>query len=229
MKLPQPFPNPFNWNTFRNCRGTRYLGAAVFVGKGPMARAHMHATAGIQDVPASFKWTPDTERLARELEVDTFVPNTGRTWTFDHGELQNGYVIDFHGARMGWLGEMTAEDCVAHFQHAYLPTLLYRLTRWTWDAGKEVHLLREPGGTVWVMQEMTTDVDKTLTLDNLKDVGPRLETLPKGWKYETRAFDKDLVLDTRKSDGWACILRDDLHLTYQACGYDSDTSANFIP
>ena len=122
MKLPQPFPNPFNWNAFRNCRGTRYLGAAVFVGKGPMARAHMHATAGVQDVPASFKWAPDPERLARELEVDTFVPNTGRTWTFDHGELQNGYVIDFHGARMGWLGEMTGEDCVAHFQPAYPPT-----------------------------------------------------------------------------------------------------------
>jgi hypothetical protein len=228
MKLPKPYPDPFNYNSFRNCRGTRYLGAAAFVGKGPMGRAHMHATAGVQDIPDDFQWTPDPERLARELEVDTFFPNTGRIWTFDHGELQNGYIIDYDGAKMGWLGEMTAEDCVAHFQHAYLPTLLYRLTKWIWNAGKEAHMLREPNGTVWVMQEMTTDVDKSLTIDTLRDIGPKLK-LPEGWTYETKVLTKDLVLDTRKSDGWACILRDDLHLTYQACGYDTDTSANYIP
>ena len=30
-------------------------------------------------------------------------------------------------------------------------------------------------------------------------------------------------------DGWASIIRDDLHCTYQAMGYDSDTSASYIP
>ncbi len=89
-------------------------------------------------------------------------------------------------------------------------------------------MLREPNGTVWVMQEMTTDVDKSLTIDTLRDIGPKLK-LPEGWTYETKVLTKDLVLDTRKSDGWACILRDNLHLTYQACGYDTDTSANYIP
>ena len=66
----------------------------------------MHATAGIQEVPPDFQWTPDPERLARELEVDMFVANTGRIWTFDEGELQGGYIIDFDGARMCWVGEM---------------------------------------------------------------------------------------------------------------------------
>ena len=44
-----------------------------------------------------------------------------------------------------------------------------------------------------------------------------------------RFLERDLVLDTTKSDGWASIIRDDLNCTYQACAYDSDTSANYIP
>ncbi|WP_457091799.1 hypothetical protein [Microvirga sp. P5_D2] len=79
------------------------------------------------------------------------------------------------------------------------------------------------------MQEYTQDVDPSLTLDNLKTISPKLKTLPEGWRFETKVLERDLVLDTTLSDGWASIIRDDLHCTYQACGYDSDTSANYIP
>ena len=88
--------------------------------------------------------------------------------------------------------------------------------------------MRDPDGPTWVMQEMTTDVDPTLTIDNLDEVGDKL-SLPKGWTFETKILDKDLVHDTRKSDGWAVIMRDDLHLTYQACGYGADTITNYVP
>jgi hypothetical protein len=37
-------------------------------------------------------WKADAERLACELEIDQFLPNAGRIWTFDEGELQGGYV-----------------------------------------------------------------------------------------------------------------------------------------
>ena len=46
------------------------------------------------------------------------------------------------------------------------------------------------------------------------------------WTPETKVLEKDLVADTTQSDGWASIIRDDLHNTYQAMGYDCDTSAN---
>ena len=39
---------------------------------------------------------------------------------------------------------------------------------------------------------------------------------------------KDLVLDTGRCGGWAAIIRDDLHCTYQGCGYGADTSANYV-
>ena len=49
------------------------------------------------------------------------------------------------------------------------------------------------------------------------------------WTSETKVLEKDLVADTSKRDGWASIIRDDPHNTCQAMGYDSDTSANYIP
>lgn len=230
LKLPHWGFDPFNHVRFAHCRDTRYLGAAIVVGKGLNARAHMNANAGNQVTPNEFVWKPDPEKKAREFGVDMVVANTGRIWTFDHGECQYGYNWEFDGAHMSHLGQMVAKDLIAHFHgSAYVPTLLTRLTRWTWDAGKEAHILRDPDGTVWVMQEYTKDVEPTLTIDTLKHIGPRLKTLPKGWKFETKVLEKDLVADTTRSDGWASIIRDDLHNTYQAMGYDCDASANYIP
>ena len=92
-----------------------------------------------------------------------------------------------------------------------------------------MHLLREPNGTVWVMQEYTKDVDPSLTLDNLHQVGAKLKSLPKGWVFETKVLTKELSLNTSRCDGWAAIIRDELHCTYQGCGYGADTSANYVP
>jgi hypothetical protein len=232
MKLPHSGFDPFRHCTFPNCRDTRYLGAAIVVGKGLYGRAFMNANSGNELTSAEMaaNWKPDCVAKAKEFEVDMVVANTGRIWTFDHGEIQFGYSWDFAGAKMSHLGQMVAKDLVAHFHGpAYVPTLLTRLTKWTWDAGKEAHIIREPSGTVWVMQEYTKDKDPSLTIDTLKNIGPKLTTLPAGWKFETIVLKKDLVADTTKSDGWACLIRDDLHNTYQAMGYDSDTSANYIP
>ena len=39
---------------------------------------------------------------------------------------------------------------------------------------------------------------------------------------------KNLELDTNRAGGWAAIIRDELHCTYQGCGYGTDTSANYV-
>lgn len=79
------------------------------------------------------------------------------------------------------------------------------------------------------MQEYTKDVDPSLTLDNLDQVGRKLKNLPQGWTYETKVLTEDLSLDTARCDGWAAIIRDEFHCTYQGCGYGADTSANYVP
>ena len=79
------------------------------------------------------------------------------------------------------------------------------------------------------MQEYTKEVDPTLRIDTLDKVGSKLKNLPKGWTVKTKVLTEDLVLDTAEANGWASMLRDQVGCTYQACGYDSDTSANYIP
>jgi hypothetical protein len=60
-------------------------------------------------------------------------------------------------------------------------------------------------------------------------VGSKLKNLPAGWKFETKVLTETLSLDTGRAGGWAAIIRDDLHCTYQGCGYGADASANYIP
>ena len=140
------------------------------------------------------------------------------------GEMQN-----FHGMELCWGGDMTGAEMISQMQSAYVPSLIRRSSVWTFKAGKSVCLLREPGGAVWVLQEYTKAVDPSLTPDNLDSLGKKYTTLPQGWKFETKILEKDLVLDTTKAGGWAAIIRDDLHGTYQGCGYGKDTSANYVP
>ena len=137
--------------------------------------------------------------------------------------------MNFDGVNLLYGGEMTGAEMMAQMQTPYSPNLIYRNSNWIWHAGTPVHLLREPNGTVWVMQEYTKDVDPSLTLDNLHQVGSKLKGLPKGWIFETKVLTKELSLNTARCDGWAAIIRDELHCTYQGCGYGADTSANYIP
>ena len=138
-------------------------------------------------------------------------------------------MVDFDGVKLMYGGEMTGAEMIAQMKNAYHPSLIYRNSNWIWHAGTPVHLLREPNGTVWVMQEYTTDIDPSLTLDNLDEVGGKLKDLPEGWTFETKVLDKELSLDTSRCDGWAAIVRDELHCTYQGCGYGKDTNANYVP
>lgn len=228
MKL-KPGPNMCNRIHVRNHRGIAFGGCAVIIGTGRNARAHMHATTGISTITPEAMGMIDTDKLARELGADMCAVNRGRIWTIDDLEFQGGYIIDFHGVRMTWVGEMVAENLFQQFQNPYLPCLIQRFTNWIYHAGKPVHLLREPGGPVWVMQEYTKAVDPGLELDNLDQVGSKLKNLPQGWTFETKILAEELSLDTMRSDGWASILRDELGCTYQACGYGGDTSANYVP
>jgi hypothetical protein len=225
----RPGPNPCNRIHVKGTRDQKFAGCAVIVGSGRNARSHMHATTGISVATDKTPDMIDPVKLAKELDVEMCAVNRGRIWTIDEAEFLGGYIVDFHGVKMTWVGEMVAANLLEQFHNAYLPSLIQRFTAWTYYVGKPIHVLREPGGPVWVMQEYTKAVDSTLNINNLHTVGKKLKNLPKGWKFETIILTEELVLDTMRSDGWASILRDELGCTYQACGYGGDTSANYIP
>ena len=214
--------------SFKNTRGLPFHGMGAFVGTGKTQRAHVYTAASIPVDPEAYKKI-DPKKLAVELGVDMCAVNSGRFWMMDELEFVVGEVQNFHGVELRWGGDMTGAEMVAQFQSAYTPSLIQRNTNWIFYAGKPVHLLREPNGAVWVLQEYTKAVDPSLTPDNLNTVGGKLKTLPQGWKFETKVLDKNLSLDTGQAGGWAAIIRDDLGCTYQGCGYGKDTSANYVP
>ena len=213
----------------KNTRGKAFCGLGAFVGIGATQRAHVYTAANLDEITPDSHTKIDPVRLARELEVDMCAVNGGRIWLMDETDVQGGDIVDFHGVKMLYGGEMTAAEMMAQMKNPYSPNLIYRNSNWIWHAGTPVHLLREPNGTVWVMQEYTQDVDPSLTLDNLQQVGSKLKNLPQGWTFETKVLTQDLSLDTARCDGWAAIIRDELHCTYQGCGYGADTSANYVP
>jgi hypothetical protein len=209
-------------------RGLRFHGMGAFVGTGRAQRAHVYTAAAIPVDPEAYKKI-DPEKLAHELEVDMCAVNSGRFWMMDEIVFTGGEVQDFHGVEMRWAGDMTGAEMLANFSTAYLPCLIYRNTNWIFYAGEPVYLLRDPEGVTWVLQEFTKAVDPSLEADNLQVLGDNYKELPEGWTFETKVLDENLSLDTSRAGGWAAIMRDEFHCTYQACGYGSDTSANYVP
>jgi hypothetical protein len=213
---------------FKDTRGLSFHGMGAFVGVGKTQRAHVYTAASIPVDPEAYKKV-DPVKLAGELGVDMCAVNKGRFWMMDEIEFVVGSVQNFHGMELRWGGEMTGAEMLTQFQSAYVPSLIYRNTNWTWHAGKPVYLLREPNGTVWVLQEYTKDTNPELTADNLDILGGLYKELPEGWTFETKILTKDLSLNTARAGGWAAIIRDEFHCTFQGCGYGADASANFIP
>ena len=213
----------------KNTRGMPFGGAAVIVGTGRNERAHVYTATGCADlVPGSIEKI-DVKALAPTFgsNVKAVVPNAGRYWTMDEITLELGEVVDFQGVPLCWGGDMTGDEIKAHMSAPYAVGKILRNTDWIYKAGSKVHLLREPGGIVWVMQEYTKTVDPTLTIDNLDTVGGKLKNLPAGWTFETKVLTKDLSLDTRRTGLWASIIRDELGNTYEGTGFDD--LANYVP
>ena len=209
-------------------RGMAFGGAAVLVGTDRNQRAHVYTatTAGVL-VPGSIEKI-DVKKLAADLGsgVVAVVPNAGRHWTMDEIDMHVGEVVDFQGVKMCWAGDMSADEVKVHFASPYAIGKILRNTDWIYKAGKPVYLLRDPSGITWVNQEYTKEVDPSLTIDNLDQLGGKLK-LPAGWKFETKVLTKDLSLDTRRSGHWASILRDELGNTYEGTGFDD--IASYVP
>ncbi len=213
--------------TVDDVRGVPFCGMGAFVGTGKTQRAHVYS-AKLPVDPEAYK-SIDPARLAKELEVDMVAVNHGRFWMFDQLNMLGGELQDFHGVEMRWAGDMTGAEMMGQFQFAYSPNIIRRTTEWVFRAGRPVQLLRDPDGATWVLQEYTKDVEPSLTADNLDRLGGMYKELPAGWTFETKVLTKDLSLDTSRAGGWAAIVRDEFHCTYQGCGYGADTNANYIP
>ena len=71
-------------------------------------------------------------------------------------------TVDFHGVKMNWAGDMTRGRNDHPVSKRFLITYLIKRSH----KGKPVHLLRDPDGTVWVLQTPKA-VDASLTPSDL--------------------------------------------------------------
>jgi hypothetical protein len=87
-----------------------------------------------------------------------------------------------------------------------------RDTEFRFDAGREVHELTAPDGSIYVMQSYSLEVDPTLDVEALSAIGDRLQ-LPDGWTFTSRVLTEPLVVED--IDGVATVVQDDLRNSYQ--------------
>jgi hypothetical protein len=199
----------------------RYFGQCeIFLLKGKPGsyEALVYNTTPLKDCPPARFDAMNAEKIARESGSDVAWKNPRRFWMMDRltvslvGEPREFDGLPFNFvARMQMPGGFQPGKGQAGF--AYQPTQIRRVTKYEFAKGKLVFLLRSPDGRTWVMQTYTTHTDPTLTEDDLPTLGKRLE-LPKGWSFQARKLDEDLVIDT---NGLAHIVPDGLENMYQGC------------
>jgi hypothetical protein len=174
----------------------------------------------------------DSVKLAVALNAtDVYLSPTPqvarRYWVMD--ELRTyraGETVDFMGVAATWVGAVPPEQMRKAVSAPYEGTEVHLESRFVYRKGTLVFLLHSPGGKTWVMQSYTTEVDAELNLEELPELGSKLN-LPTGWTFEAKRLTKDLTVDPRNNYGTAHIVRDDLHNVYEGCGFD--TACSYVP
>jgi hypothetical protein len=196
-------------------------------GQPPEVVAQFYNSTGASDCPASAFNAIDPKKLAEKLGANMVWMNPARHWTFDElWVFKAGETFDFDGVKATFMATMPANLLNSGTKGPYSPMQIHRDTMFSFQSGKPVFLMRLPDGKVYVMQAYGREVDNTMTMDKLAELGTRLK-LPEGWKFEVAMLKKDLEVDPRKADGVAHIIQDGLKNTYEGCGFDD--ACNYVP
>ena len=127
--------------------------------------------------------------------------------------LDDGRVTSVGGIPMQTVAKVRIPDVrmFAGRRPAYTETEVERSTTWVFRAGRPVHELVAPGGSVYAMQSASLIKDPNLA-EQLPNLGERLQ-MPDGWTYRVRTPDQDLVVQAH--DGVAHVVLDEFENNYQ--------------
>jgi len=179
------------------------------------AVAEVWGTQGLNDCPQEAFAGIDPAAVATELGAALVTPNGPRSWVLDRivaNELAgSGAVREFNGLEMRSIARIDLGAGIPD-RRPYAEVSVERDTEFRFAAGREVHELTAPDGSVYVMQSFSVEIDPTLTVDDLADLGPRLD-LPEGWTFGSRVLEDELVVEDL--DGRAVVVQDPLRNTYQ--------------
>ena len=143
--------------------------------------------------------------------------NGPRAWVVDQitatgGVTSSGDSLTVNGIKFGLTGMLTFPVGSPPLgSDPYVPYTVNRNTIYLYRAGTLVYELTDPNGNVYVMQAYSKQIDPSLTLNALKDIGPTNQ-LATGWTYSSRRLPADLTLTAA---GSTTIVNDHYANTYQ--------------
>ncbi|NDJ61609.1 MAG: alpha/beta fold hydrolase [Chloroflexi bacterium] len=216
----QFMPLPEDLRDFRYCEvlAVSLDGMAVTV--------DVYNSMGQNDCPADQWASLDEAAIADMYELAMARLNGPRHWVINgiqgRGESLAGDVVDFNGIEMRWVAQInpTPGQVASMNTVSYNETEVARDTVYTYTAGSRVYELVSPDRDIYRMQSYSQQVDPTLTIDNLENLGERLD-LPDGWNFQTSILEEDSFLS---ADGIAYVVTDELNNAYQLV--TAETTAN---
>ena len=168
-------------------------------------------TYPLNNCPRTAWLAVNTSSVAQQNHVTLAVRNGPRYWTIDSVTKYSSAALT--EADQGGL-EMYLDATVQLADLSRTPYVGHDVARTTvfrYRAGRRVYELVDPSGKTYVMQSWSQQVDPTLTLAQLPNLGQVLH-LPAGWRYETRVLRTLLAIDTVTHP--AVVLQDDLQDSY---------------
>lgn len=158
----------------------------------------------------------DADALAEEFGAQRVIKNGPRYWLVNkidsRDESENGKIASFGGIEMMLRGKVQFSILDGGLGKTfYAEKEINRATTFHFYKGNRVYELTSPKGEVYRMQSYAQIIDKTLTIDQLENLGERLD-LPDGWSYHARILDSDVAMI---ADGVAYVINDELGNSYQ--------------
>jgi len=178
--------------------------------------AEVYNTIDLNECPADLWNALDGDALKESYGAIDIKMNGPRYWVINkvegEGETAVGKVVDFGGIEMIWRAEILTRIGQGTVGGAfYEENEVQRSTTYTYSAGAEVYELSSPDGGIYRMQSYAQIVDPSLTIDDLSELGARLE-LPEGWTFSARVLEGEEYLI---ADGLALVINDSLGNSYQ--------------
>lgn len=191
--------------------GKRY-GEVLLVSQTPTGpQVAVFNTFPLNDCPQEAWSALNPQALATDNGVAAALLNGPRYWLMSEivkTQADVGEKRTFGGIEM--LQQATVE--LSSMNPApYSVNKVSRRTVFVFGAGRPVFELLDPQGQRWVMQSWSRTVDPALSLEDLPQLGHRLQ-LPDGWSYRTSTLTTPLRIDTTTED--AHVTQDNLGNTY---------------
>lgn len=202
--------------SYTNLTGVRYCEYLLTCMTPDGPKTNVYFTTGLNnevdpmDTCGNFEQT-DAEQIKKEFGVAGVFKNGPRGWLFGSVEVPTGIVRDFQGVKAVWESTLQADPSSLKTT-PYKSAVVARDLRIVFPANRPPFILNDPeNGSSWVMKSWSEMVDRTLSYQNLYELGSKLN-LPDGWSFHVYTPTQDFVISA--IDGNAHIIQDELLNTY---------------